>query len=49
MNMILTSSQSVDQDVRLYAIQCLVRTAEFYYEFLSPYLEPIWRVRGFSS
>ena len=46
MNVIISSATSPDETVRLFSMQCLVRTAEFYYEYLAPYFESIWQVRN---
>ena len=44
MKVIIDASLSADSEVRLCAMQCLVRAAEFYYKFLGTFFESIWKV-----
>lgn len=44
MEMIISSAQSPDKEIRYFSVQCLVRTAEFYYQYLAPYFDSIWKV-----
>lgn len=47
MKVIINSAQSKDKEIRLYAMQCFVRAAEFHYVHIAPYFEEIWNVRFF--
>lgn len=44
MKVIADSATSKDKEVRLLAMQCFVRTAEFHYDHISSYFEGIWNV-----
>lgn len=44
-NLIFEAVRSADPEIRNIAVQCLVRYAENYYNFLNKYMQQIWTVK----